>query len=298
MNNKLTYIGLSILIIILAFCIFGPFFSPYGEYEIFYIDSRTNKEVRMNEETIEMEYLLIYEKAPISLRHWLGTDIDGRDVFTRLMYGGRISLIVAFGVIIMELIIGVILGSIAGYFGGLIDRIIMRIVEIFFCIPFIPIMLIISSIMLSYDVLPKYRIYFIMLVMGLFEWAKVARIIRAQVLSLRNMEYIKATEAMGANIYRKIFKHFIPNMMPMIILIATMDIGTVILMESVLSYLGVGIAFPYASWGNMVTAVKQSSVLKEHWNIWVPPGVCILLTVLAFHFIGDGLRERFDPKIK
>lgn len=298
MNRKLTYLGMGMIIVMLLFCVIGPFLSPYGEYEIFYIDSRTKEEVRMIEEKIEMKYMLVLTKAPISFKHWLGTDTDGRDVFTRLMYGGRISLMVGFIVVIVELIIGVTLGSISGYFGGVVDMLIMRIAEIFLCLPFMPIMLILSVVMLSYGISPKHRIYFIMVIMGFLNWAKVARTIRGQVLLIREMEYIKAVEAMGASTYRKIFKHFIPNMMPIIILIATTDMGTVILLESVMSYLGVGIAFPYASWGNMMTAVKQSVVLKEYWNIWFPPGFCILLTVLAFHFIGDGLQGVFNPKMK
>ncbi|MEG1991854.1 MAG: ABC transporter permease [Acetivibrio sp.] len=297
-RNKLACVGMGIILCIVLFCVVGPFISPYGEYEIFYINNDTGKEVRMTEGDVGAAYMGVMVKSPISSTHWLGTDADGRDVLTRLMYGGRISLIVGFGVVIVELLIGIILGGIAGYYGGFIDMMIMRIVEIFYCIPFVPLMLIISAIMLGYGISPKLKIYFIILVMGLIYWAGVARIVRGQILSLREMEYMQAAEATGISTFRKIFKHLVPNVMPMIILIATMDVGGVILTESVLSFLGVGIAWPYASWGNMVDTVTNSVIMKNYLNIWLPPGICILLTVLAFNFIGDGLRDAFDPRMK
>jgi peptide/nickel transport system permease protein len=282
----------------ILFCFIGPFFSPYGEYEIFYINKSTGEEINMKDERISDKGVTINIKAPISSKHWLGTDGDGRDVLTRLMYGGRISLTVGICVVIVELIIGVTLGGIAGHYGGKIDMLIMRLVEIFFCIPFIPLMLIISAIMVGYGISPRHKIYFIMLVLGVISWAGVARLVRGQILSLREMEYMQAAEATGIRVSRQIFKHLVPNVMPIIIIYATMDLGGIILTESVLSYLGVGISFPYASWGNMVNAVTNSIILKNYFNIWMPPGICILLTVLAFNFIGDGLRDAFDPKMK
>ncbi len=297
-RNKLACVGLVIIVVMALFCIIGPFISPYGEYEIFYINMKTGEEVRMTESDLGGEDMGINVKAPISASHWLGTDTDGRDVFTRLMYGGRISLTVGFVVVAIELIIGVILGGIAGYYGGAVDMIIMRLVEVFYCLPFVPLMLILSSMFLGYGISPRYKIYFIMIVMGILYWASVARNVRAQILSLREMEYMQAAEATGISTTRKIFKHLIPNTVPIIILIATMDVGGVILTESVLSFLGVGIAWPYASWGNMANTVTQSIVLKNYPNIWAPPGILILLTVLAFNFIGDGMRDAFDPKMK
>lgn len=297
-RNKLACVGLAIIIVMALFCIIGPIISPYGEYEIFYIDMETGQEYRMSDQGLGSETMGVNVKAPISSAHWLGTDPDGRDVLTRLMYGGRISLTVGFVVVIIELIIGVILGGIAGYYGGAIDMIIMRLVEVFYCLPFVPLMLILSSMFLGYGISPRYKIYFIMIVMGILYWAGVARNVRAQILSLREMEYMQAAEATGIKTWRKIFKHLIPNTIPIIILIATMDVGSVILTESVLSFLGVGIAWPYASWGNMANAVTQSVILKNYPNIWAPPGLLILLTVLAFNFIGDGMRDAFDPRMK
>jgi peptide/nickel transport system permease protein len=297
-RNKLAGFGMGIVIFMLFFCFVGPFLSPYGEYEIFYINKNTGEEIMMTDSRISDKGVTINLKAPISSEHWLGTDADGRDVITRLMYGGRISLIVGISVVVVELILGITLGGIAGYYGGKIDMIIMRLVEVFYCIPFIPLMLICSAIMVGYGISPKYKIYLIMLVMGVLNWAGVARMVRGQILSLREMEYMQAAEATGIRISRKIFKHLVPNVMPIIIIIATMDIGSIILTESTLSFLGVGISFPYASWGNMVNAVTNSVILKNYLNIWLPPGICILLTVLAFNFIGDGLRDAYDPKMK
>lgn len=297
-RNKLACVGLAIIIIMALFCIIGPIISPYGEYEIFYIDMETGQEYRMQDQGLGAATMGVNVKAPISSSHWLGTDADGRDVLTRLMYGGRISLTVGFVVVIIELIIGVILGGIAGYYGGAIDMFIMRMVEVFYCLPFVPLMLILSSMFLGYGISPRYKIYFIMIVMGVLYWAGVARNVRAQILSLREMEYMQAAEATGIKTWRKIFKHLIPNTVPIIILMATMDVGGVILTESVLSFLGVGISWPYASWGNMANTVTQSVILKNYPNIWAPPGLLILLTVLAFNFIGDGMRDAFDPRMK
>lgn len=303
-RNKLACVGLTIIIVMVLFCAIGPFISPYGEYEIFYINKKTGEEVSMNSEDVQSSHsstdstVTLLIKSPMSAKHWLGTDADGRDVLTRLMYGGRVSLTVGFIVVAIELLVGVLLGGIAGYYGGAVDMIIMRLVEIFNCIPFIPLMLIFSAVMVAVKINPQQRIWWIMGVMGILYWAGVARQVRGQILSLRELEYMQAAEATGVRTSRKILKHLIPNVMPIIILIATMDIGGVILAESTLSYLGVGIAWPYASWGNMVDVVKNSVILKNYINIWLPPGICILLTVLAWNFIGDGLRDAFDPKMK
>ena len=298
-RNKLAGFGMGIIIFMILFCFVGPLFSPYGEYDIFYVNKATGEELLMTDtEEISQKGITINLKAPISSAHMLGTDADGRDILTRLMYGGRISLTIGICVVFVELLIGVALGGIAGYYGGIIDMIIMRLVEVFYCVPFIPIMLIISALMVGYGISPRYKIYYIMVVMGVINWAGVARMVRGQILSLREMEYMQAAEATGIRVSRKIFKHLVPNVMPIIIIIGTMDLGGIILTESVLSYLGVGISFPYASWGNMVNSVTNSIILKNYLNIWLPPGICILLTVLAFNFIGDGLRDAYDPKMK
>ncbi len=298
-RNKLAILGLVFIVVTMLFCFIGPYFSPYGEYEIFYINKNTGQEVSMYDTNgIKQAGVGVYVKAPISKSHLLGTDADGRDVFTRLMYGGQISLKFSIAVTIIELLIGITMGGIAGYYGGKVDMIIMRIVEVFYCIPFLPLMLVVSSFMSAFGIRPEQKIYFLMLIMGIFNWSGVARMVRGQILSIREMDYMQAAEACGIRSSRKIIKHLIPNAMPVIIVMATMDLGGFILTESSLSFLGVGLAFPYASLGNMVNAVNQSIILKNYLNIWLPPGVLILLIVMAFNFIGDGLRDAYDPKMK
>lgn len=296
-RNRLAVVGLIILVLMALFCFVGPLFSPYSETEIFYLDKTTGEEIRMTDSARIVDAVLNTKALPSSA-HWLGTNEMGQDMFTRLMYGGRISLLVGFVVVAVEMLVGVTLGGVAGYYGGKVDMVIMRLVEIFVSIPFIPLMLILSSLLISLKISPEYKIYYTMFVMGVIYWAGVARMIRGNILSLREMEYMQAAEATGIRTSRKIFKHLIPNVMPIIIVMATMDLGGVILMESTMSFLGIGVGQPYASWGNMVSSVNDSVVMRSFMNIWLPPGICILLTVLAFNFVGDGLRDAFDPKMK
>ena len=283
LRNKLAIVGIVLIAAMLIFSFIGPLFSSYGEYDIFF--TKDGVELAANSEDTLQEGTKILTKAPISSTHLLGTDRDGRDVLTRLMYGGRISLMVGIVVIAIEVLIGIVLGGIAGYYGGWIDNIIMRIVDVFNCIPTLPIMLILSSAMLALGVPQQSKIYVLMLALGLLGWASVARLVRGQILSLRDQEYMVATEAIGLRPAQKIFKHLIPNVMPQLIVFVTLGIGNVILMESSLSYLGIGVPFPYASWGNMVNAVTDPIIMKGFLNIWAPPGLCILITVLGFNFI-------------
>lgn len=296
-RNKLAVFGLVVLIFMALFCFVGPLFSPYGETEIFYLNPETGEEVYMTDSEAVASSIL-NAKAKPSLAHPLGTNESGHDVLTRLMYGGRISLMVGFVVVIVEMLLGVTMGGIAGYYGGKVDMVIMRLVEMFVSIPFIPLMLIISSLLISLKVSPQDKIYYTMFIMGIIYWAGVARMVRGQILSLREMEYMQAAEATGIRTSRKIFRHLVPNVMPVIIVMATMDLGGVILMESTMSFLGIGVGMPYASWGNMVQSVNDNVIMRNFMNIWVPPGLCILLVVLAFNFVGDGLRDAFDPKMK
>lgn len=297
MKNKLAVAGLVIISLTVIFCFVGPFFSPYGEYEIFYIDTDTGEEISMYDtEALKRPGVGVNVKAPMSKAHPLGTDADGRDVFTRLMYGGQISLQFGIAVTAIELVIGVLLGALAGYYGGFIDMLIMRLVEVFYCIPFLPMMLIVSAFMMALGIRPEDKIYYLMVFMGVFNWAGVARMVRAQMLSIRETEYMYAAKAAGLGIPRQILRHMLPNAIPIIIVMATMDLGSFILTESTLTYLGVGLAFPYASLGNMVNAVNKSVIMRNYLNIWLPPGLFILAIVMAFNFIGDGLRDAFDPK--
>ncbi len=230
--------------------------------------------------------------------HPLGTDGNGMDILTRLMYGGRISLLIGFVVIIIETLIGIVLGGIAGFFGGWVDNIIMRAVDIVYCIPSLPLYIILGSIMDYFKINPRIRIYFLCLILGLLGWAGIARMVRGQILSLREQEFMVAAEATGISVRRRIFVHLIPNVIPQLIVIATMGLGDVILTEATLSFLGLGVKYPYASWGNIINAVNDSYVMSTFWFVWIPAGMLILLTVLGFNFIGDGLRDAFDPKMK
>ena len=231
-------------------------------------------------------------------QHWLGTDMYGMDMLTRLMYGGRVSLLIGFIVIIIETVIGVIFGGISGYFGGWVDNLIMRIVDIFYCIPSMPVIIILGAAMDASRVDPTIRMVYLMLILGFLGWAGIARLVRGQILSLREQEYMAAAEACGLSVSRRIFKHLIPNVVPQLIVTCTMGLGSVIIMEATLSFLGLGVKVPFASWGNIISDVNNTHVLTTYWFIWIPAGVLLLLTVLAFNLVGDGLRDAFDPKMK
>ena len=233
-----------------------------------------------------------------SSKHLLGTDKYGMDMLTRLMYGGRVSLMIGFIVIIIETVLGVILGGIAGYFGGWVDNLIMRLVDIFYCIPSMPIILILGAAMDQQRVEPGKRLIYLMLILGILGWAGIARLVRGQILSLREQEFMTATEACGISVKSRIFKHLIPNVIPQLIVNCTMGLGSVIITEATLSFLGLGVKFPFASWGNIINDVNNTHVLTTYWFIWIPAGLLLLLTVLAFNLVGDGLRDAFDPKMK
>jgi peptide/nickel transport system permease protein len=244
----------------------------------------------------ETQLINVYEYP--SKTHPLGTDGNGMDLLTRLMYGGRISLMIGFVVVVIETAIGVILGGIAGYFGKWLDNLIMRIVDIVNCIPSLPFYIILGAIMDFMKIDPQIRIYLLMIILALLGWPGIARMVRGQILSLREQEFMTATEALGISVRRRIFKHLVPNVIPQLTVIATMSLGGIILSEATLSFLGLGVKFPYASWGNIINAVNNIYVMTNFWFVWIPAGLLILITVLGFNFIGDGLRDAFDPKMK
>ena len=241
--------------------------------------------------------ILIYE-APNS-EHSLGTDANGMDVLARIMFGGRISLLVGFIVVFIEMLIGVIMGGIAGYFGGWVDNIIMRLVDVFYCIPSMPILIITGALFDELNLDYRERLVWMMAILGFLGWAGVARMVRGQILSLREQEFMVAAEASGLSTSRRIFRHLVPNVMPQLIVQATMGLGSVIITESTLSFLGLGVKHPLATWGNMMNNITQKvEYLTAYAYIWVPIGCLICLAVIAFNFVGDGLRDAFDPKMK
>lgn len=246
----------------------------------------------------ETETYVYNQYSQPSGEHPLGTDTNGMDMLTRLMYGGRVSLIIGFIVVVIECLLGVILGGLSGYFGKWVDNLIMRIVDIFYCIPSMPLIIILGAAMDGMRVDPKLRMLYLMLILGILGWPSIARLVRGQILSLREQEFMTATEACGIRVSRRIFKHLIPNVVPQLIVTCTMQLGSVMLTEATLSFLGLGVKFPFASWGNIINDVKNSYVLTNYWFIWIPAGVCLSLAVLGFNFVGDGLRDAFDPRMK
>ena len=241
---------------------------------------------------------LLDARAPITGEHWLGTENNGMDVFTRLMYGGRVSLIVGFVVVFFEISIGVVVGGFSGYFGGVVDTLLMRFVELFNAIPFYPMLIILGSVMDELHTDATTRLFMTMVILGILGWTGIARIVRGQILSLREQDFMIATEATGIRTSRRIFRHLIPNVMPLLIVNATAGLGGIILTEATLGFLGLGVKYPMASWGSIINQVNDMQVMKTAWWIWIPAGLLILVTVLGFNFVGDGLRDAFDPKMK
>lgn len=308
-RSKLSIVGLLMIAFLFLFSFLGPvIYQKWGEetvdrtkvsnfiYQTYeYTDADGNK-IEVVEQLEHVSSINNY--ASPDKEHILGTDDKGMDVFVRLMYGGRISLTIGFIVVILETLIGVLLGGISGYFGGWVDQLIMRIVDIFNCIPMLPILLIASAMIDSWNIEPDKRIYILMVIITIFSWSGVARLVRGQILSLREQEYITATEVMGLSIWRKIFFHLIPNVMPQLIVSMTLGLGSVILYESTLSYLGLGVQLPKAAWGTMIATSNDPQVLSYHVNMWLPAGFMIVIAVLGFNFVGDGLRDAMDPKAR
>ncbi|HHY81244.1 MAG TPA: ABC transporter permease [Clostridiales bacterium] len=313
-KSKLSIAGLIMIILVFLFSFVGPLIVDatwgYKETQVFKIE-RNSDMVSKAEfygpdgklyTYYDKSQTLVVFKAPPSKDHWLGTDTSGFDIFTRLMYGGRISLVISFIVIFLETFIGIVLGGLSGYFGKWVDQLIMRIVDIFACLPGLPVLLVLSATINSIEGIPaEHRIYYLMAFLTLMGWTGVARIVRGQILMLREQEYMMAAETTGISALHRIFRHLVPNAMPQLIVNATLGLGGVILYESTLSYLGLGVPFPRAAWGSMIALAdpsKGQEILANYPNMWVPAGILIVVTVLGFSFIGDGLRDAFDPRMK
>ena len=306
-RSKLSILGLVMVLGLFIFSFFGPMvYTQWGEIQL---DESGKTEYAISESTytvdgVEYTVRQTTEKslkdnflAAPSSEHILGTDSQGYDVFVRLMYGGRISLTVSFIAVFLITSLGVILGGVAGYFGGAVDTVIMRLCDILMCLPGVPILLIISTILDASGIDAKYRIYLLMIYLTFISWTGTARLVRGQILSLREQEYMVAAEAMGYSTGRKIFKHLIPNVMPQLIVQMTLSLGSMILYEATLSYLNLGVKAPYAAWGTMINIIStDQNILQNHWYVWVPAGICIVIAVLGFNFVGDGLRDALDPK--
>lgn len=275
-KKKIALSGLGFLIFIFLFSFLGPLFSPYG---ISGVDP-----ANINQ--------------PPSSAHWLGTDKLGRDVLTRLMLAGRISLTVGLGAMVMSLTIGALLGVLAGYYKGIIDQIVMRTADILMTLPGLPLLFIMAAVMSEWKVPAEQRLYIVMLMLSLVGWPGLARLVRSQILSLREREFIQATDALGLRDRRKLLNHLLPNTVPLLIVAGTLSVGSAILSESVLSFFGLGVVPPTASWGNMINAANSLIDFQKRPWLWIPPGVAIFLTVISINLLGDGLRDAIDPNMK
>ena len=274
-KNKLALVGLAVIALMVLAAILAPFIVQNDPYVI--LESEDG--------------LVLKDKSPADSGTLLGTDNVGRDEFSRLIYGARVSMSVGIVAVGISLLVGVLLGSISGYFGGWLDMVIMRLVDVVNCFPVLFLIIIISTIL-------KPSIYNIMVIMGLCNWTATARLVRGEILRVRETEYVQAAVSLGASDRRIIFSHVIPNVMAPIVVEGTMQMARSILTEASLSYLGVGVQLPTASWGNMLMSANNLATLTRRPWQWVPAGLCILLAVLSINFVGDGLRDAFDSKQK
>lgn len=265
-KHKLAVLGLIIFILIVLMAIFAPLIAPQSPYEVGYE----------------------FEAKPSS-EHLLGTDQVGRDILSRLIYASRISLSVGLGAVSIYVVIGTILGAIAGYMGKWADMLIMRVTDIFMSFPFLMVILVLVSVMGP-------SLFNIILVLGVLGWPPIARLVRGSVLSLKEMDYVKAGVALGYTAPKILINHILPNALAPILVNATFGIASAIIMEASLSFLGMGVQPPTASWGNMLTEAQSLTVLAEQPWLWIPPGLMIILAVISINFMGDGLRDAVDPK--
>ncbi|MBQ3552517.1 MAG: ABC transporter permease subunit [Clostridia bacterium] len=231
----------------------------------------------------------------------LGTDELGRDVFTRIVHGGSVTMTVGAVAVLISLVIGVILGGLAGYFGGQVDNIIMRIAEIIGSLPFIPFAMILSSVMSNIQIngqalTTQQKMYVIMVVLGILSWTGLCRLIRAQIFAQREFEYVTAAKTMGLREGKIVFKHILPNVMSVVLVSVTLSFASSMLTESSLSYLGFGIPAPQPTWGNLLTGANNSTVIQQYWWNWVFTSLIFGITTISINLIGDGIRDAIDPK--
>jgi peptide/nickel transport system permease protein len=265
-RHRLAMIGLAILLVLTLASVFAPLLTTYSPTAV---------------------DLSAYRLGP-SREHWLGTDTAGRDVYTRLLYAGRVSLAVGLVAVAIYTVIGVVLGVLAGYYGGWVDSTIMRLCDVVLSFPSLIIIITLASVLGP-------SIYNLMLAIGLLGWPPIARLLRGQLLSLRETEFILGARAVGCSDARLIFRHLMPNAMAPVLVAATFGIAYAILIEAGLSFLGLGVQPPTPSWGNMLTDAQSLTVLESMPWLWLPPGLMIALAVLSINFIGDGLRDALDP---
>ena len=264
-KNKLALFGLGVICTLIVLCLLTPWIAPYG-YE---------------EQNLELG------ATPPSAAHWLGTDIFGRDLLTRILYGGRVSLMVGFIATAVALLIGVLWGTVAGYLGGRTDVVMMRIVDILYALPFI-IFIILLMVVFGRSML------LLFLAIGAVEWLTMARIVRGQVLGIRRQEYIEAALSMGLSTWTILRRHVIPNTLGPVIVYSTLTIPQVMLLEAFLSFLGLGIQPPQSSWGLLISYGAET--MEDYPWLLLYPGLALSITLFALNFLGDGLRDALDPR--
>ncbi|MFS0869339.1 oligopeptide ABC transporter permease [Paenibacillus xylanilyticus] len=265
-QHKLAVAGLIILGFLILISSFAPFIAPYDPNEI----------------------TGAFAASPSS-QHWLGTDQVGRDVLSRLIYATRVSLAVGVVTVLLYVCVGTIVGAIAGYVGGWVDMLINRIIDVFMSFPSLMVILVLVTVLGT-------GLSNIIIVLALLGWPAVARLVRGSVLTLRQTEFVKAGQALGFSSPRLIFGHILPNALGPILVNATFGAAAAILSESSLSFLGMGVQPPTASWGNMLNAAQSITALTSQPWLWIPPGLIIILSVLSINFIGDGIRDAMDPR--
>jgi peptide/nickel transport system permease protein len=265
-RNKLSLIGASAVLFLLLVALLAPFISPYSPT------------------AIDVHNIL----SPPTKDHVFGTDEIGRDVFSRMIWGSRISLQVGFVAVGISIIVGIIIGALAGYYGGWVDAILMRFVDIMLTIPTLFLILAVIAVV-------EPSIYVIMVVIGITSWMGIARLVRAEFLSLKERDFVLSAKSLGASDRRIIFRHILPNALAPVFVTATFRIAGAILLESGLSFLGMGVQPPNPSWGNILTAGKEN--IEVAWWLSLYPGVAILIAALSYNLVGEGLRDALDPRL-
>jgi peptide/nickel transport system permease protein len=264
-RHRLALVGLIILIPMFLFAVLAPFVSPH--------------------DPVEPDLKNILTEPSVS--HPFGTDTLGRDVFSRVVYGSRISLLVGFVSVGIATLIGLLIGAVSGYYGGIIDEAVMRFVDLMMCFPTFFLILAVIALL-------EPSIWNIMIVIGLTNWMGIARLVRAEILSLKSKEFVMAAKAQGFSESRIILRHVLPNALSPVYVVATLGIGGAILTESALSFLGIGVQPPTPSWGNILTQAKDN--IEVAWWLSLYPGLAIFFTVMGYNLLGEGLRDVFDPR--
>jgi peptide/nickel transport system permease protein len=265
-GNRFAVAGGMVVLVLFLSSLLAPYITPYDP------------------DSLDLYHVLM----PPSTGHWFGTDELGRDVFTRVVFGAKISLKVGFVAVGIAVLVGTVIGLVSAYYGGWIDNVFMRFVDIMLCFPtFFLILAVIAMLEPS--------IWYIMIIIGLTGWMGVARLVRAEVLSIRERDYIMAAKALGASDFRIIFRHVLPNALSPVLVSATLGVAGAILTESALSFLGIGVQPPTPSWGNILSAGKD--YIEFAWWLSLFPGLAILVTVLSYNLLGEGIRDALDPRL-